>query len=258
MKKVLWLCIIVMVLLSCTKKSENALIVGMELAYPPFEMTDEQGKPTGVSVDLANAIGKKIGAKIQIENMAFDGLIPALKTSKIDFILSSMTATEERAKSISFSDPYLKTGLCLLVNVRSKIQTIQDINVSDKTVVVKKGTTGHIYASEYLKNAKVLVVDKESSAVMEVVQNTADAFIYDQMSTFKNWQANSSETRAILKPFKEEAWAIGLRQEDTELKEKINKALSELKAEGFFEQLGDKYLSEQKAAFKELGYPFYF
>lgn len=258
MKTYLMMCIILMMLLSCAKSPSNTIVVGMELAYPPFEMTDEQGKPTGVSVDLAKAIGEKIGTKIQIENMAFDGLIPALKTSKIDFILSSMTATEERAKSIAFSDPYLKTGLCLLVNVRSKVQGIQDLNFADKKVVVKKGTTGHIYATEFLKNAQILVVDKESSAVMEVVQNTADAFIYDQMSTFKNWQANSAETRAILKPFKEENWAIGLRQEDKDLQEKINKALTELKAEGFFEQLGEKYLSEQKAAFKELGYPFYF
>ena len=89
------------------------LIVGMELAYPPFEMTDTQGNPAGVSVDLANALGEYLHRKVVIQNIRFDGLIPELKVGKIDLIISSMTATPERAQAIDFSEPYLKTGLCL-------------------------------------------------------------------------------------------------------------------------------------------------
>src|SRR5947207_15782299 len=93
------------------ENSKDTLIVGMELKYPPFEMTDEQGNPKGVSVDMANALGRYLGKKIVIQNIAFDGLIPSLKSGKIDLIISSMTATTERTQSIDFSDPYLKTGL---------------------------------------------------------------------------------------------------------------------------------------------------
>ena len=90
----------------------------MELSYPPFEMTDPQGRPTGVSVRLAEALAKHLGRELVVENIAFDGLIPALKTGKIDCIISSMTATPERSRSIAFSEPYLKTGLALLVGTK--------------------------------------------------------------------------------------------------------------------------------------------
>src|SRR4030088_2492809 len=75
------------------KSSHDHLIVGMELGYPPFEMTDTQGKPTGVSVDLAHELGKHLGREIEFQNIPFDGLIPSLQTRKIDLIISSMTAT---------------------------------------------------------------------------------------------------------------------------------------------------------------------
>ena len=100
------------------------LKVGMELAYPPFEMTDAAGKPTGVSVRIAAARGKHLERDVVIENIAFDGLIPALKVGKIDCIISSMTATPERAKSIAFSEPYLKTGLALLVGAKSAVMRL--------------------------------------------------------------------------------------------------------------------------------------
>ena len=112
------------------------LVVGMELAYPPFEMTDTAGKPTGVSVDLANALGKSLERPVLIQNMAFDGLIPALKTGKVDLVISSMTATEERAKSIDFSDPYISTGLCLLLKKDSTAQSIADLDKEGVKVAV--------------------------------------------------------------------------------------------------------------------------
>lgn len=236
---------------------KGELVVGMELAYPPFEMTDTAGKPAGVSVDLANELGKALGRKIVIRNMAFDGLIPALKTGKIDLIISSMTANEERAKSIDFSDPYLSTGLCLLVGRNSPVNSIADVDQPGRTVAVKKGTTGHAYAGKHMRKAKILVLDKEASAVLEVVQGKADAFIYDQMSTYQNWRKNPETTRAILVPFQKESWAVGLRKGNDELRKKVNAFLTEFRARGGFEKLGDTYLKEQKDAFKKLGYPFY-
>jgi polar amino acid transport system substrate-binding protein len=238
-------------------EARDTLIVGMELAYPPFEMTDVKGEPTGVSVDLAHALGKALGKKIVIQNMAFDGLIPSLKTGKIDLIISSMTATAERAKSIDFSDPYLQTGLCLLVNKESPIQTIADLDRPGRKVAVKKGTTGHTYAAGHIKRAEVLVLDKEAAAVLEVVQGKADAFIYDQMSTYQNWQRNQKTTRALLTPFQQESWAVGLRKGNDALKNQINGFLRDFRARGGFDQLGNRYLKEQKQQFKRLGYPFF-
>ena len=238
-------------------EKSDTLIVGMELAYPPFEMTDTKGRPTGVSVDLAKALGAALGMQVKIENMAFDGLIPSLKTGKIDLIISSMTATAERAQSIDFSDPYLQTGLCLLVRKNSPVQGISDLDKAGMTIAVKKGTTGHSYAGKQLKHARVLVLDKEAAAVLEVVQGKADAFIYDQMSTYSNWQRNPQTTRAILQPFQQESWAVGIRKGNDPLKARINAFLKEYRDAGGFEKLGDTWLKEQKQQFKRLGYPFF-
>jgi polar amino acid transport system substrate-binding protein len=242
----------------CAQKSHDHLIVGMELAYPPFEMTDQQGRPTGVSVDLANALGQYLGRQVEIQNIPFDGLIPSLQSGKIDLIISSMTATAERAKSISFSDPYLKTGLCLLVGKNSPIQSIQDADQPDKTIAVKRGTTGHVFAAGNIKHARLLVLEKEDACVLEVIQGKADAFIYDQISTYENWRRNQETTRPILKPFQEESWAIGLRQGDDALLKQVNQFLKDYQARGGFDELGARYLKDQKEAFRKLGYPFYF
>ncbi|HEY4745362.1 MAG TPA: transporter substrate-binding domain-containing protein [Desulfuromonadaceae bacterium] len=236
----------------------GTLTVGMELSYPPFEMTDDKGVPAGVSVDLAMALGRALGKRVVIRNMAFDGLIPALKSGTIDLIISSMTITPERAQTVAFSDPYLTTGLCLLVGMRSPLTSIADLDRPGITVAVKKGTTGHLYAAARIRNARVLVVDREAAAVLEVVQGTADAFIYDQMSVYRNWRRNPETTRALLKPFQQEQWGIVLRRGDERLKGEINRFLRAFRGQGGFDRLGDRYLGDQKQAFRELGVPFYF
>lgn len=250
----LWLCT------SCTRTAPapDVLRVGMELAYPPFEMQDPQGNPAGVSVDLAHALGEYLHEPVTIENIPFSGLIPALKTGKIDVIISSMTETPERAGSIDFSAPYLRTGLCMLVKKDSAIQGIGGVDRAGVTVVVKQGTTGQAYARDHLKAARVLVLEKETACVLEVTQGKADVFLYDQMSTYTNWKNNPDTTRALLRPFQAESWAIGLRQGNDALRAKVNAFLNAYRASGGFEQLGDRYLSEQKAAFRELGVPFVF
>jgi polar amino acid transport system substrate-binding protein len=238
--------------------AEPPLRVGMELGYPPFEMRDEKGEPAGVSVDMAKALGESLGRPVDIQNLPFDGLIPSLKAGKIDLILSSMTATEERARAIDFSEPYLRTGLCLLVSTKSDIQASTDLDRPGRSVAVKKGTTGHLYAAKNLHKAKVLVLDKEGAAVLEVVQGKADAFLYDQMSVYSHWRRNEASTRAILAPFQQESWAIGLRKDSKELKNQVNGFIKAYRDSGGFERLGDKWLAEQKGEFRRLGIPFFF
>lgn len=239
------------------EETAKPLIVGMELAYPPFEMTDTSGKPTGVSVDLATDLAKSLGRPVVIENTAFDGLIPALKTGKIDLVISSMTATAERAQSIDFSEPYISTGLSLLLKKDSTAKGIADLDREGVKVAVKKGTTGHIFATNNLKKAQVLVLDKESAAVLEVSQGKADAFIYDQMSVYQNWQRNKETTQAILEPFQKESWAVGIRKGNDELKAQVNRFIKEYREKGGFEQLGERYLKEMKDEFKRLGSAFF-
>lgn len=237
--------------------SQNVLRVGMELSYPPFEMIDKEGKPCGISVEIAESLGRFSGKTIQIENIAFVGLIPSLKSHKIDLIISSMSVTEERKQAIDFSDPYLKIGLCLLISKESTVSSIENADKAGKVIVVKQGTTGQIYAQKNIKEATVLVLDKESACVTEVVQGKADAFIYDQISVFTNWQKNKDTTRALLNPFAIEAWAVGICKDRPQLKEEVNRFISIYRDSEEFQTLKDKYLSEQKAALQKLGIELY-
>jgi polar amino acid transport system substrate-binding protein len=243
-----------------TKIKENKVLrVGMELAYPPFEMSDKQGNPSGVSVDFAKGLASYLGQEIQIENIAWDGLIPSLKTGKIDLIISSMTITDERKKSIDFSIPYAQSSLAILANKSSNIKSIDDLNVEGKKVAVKKGSTGHIYARDYLKNAEILVFDKESNSVLEVVQGKVDGFIYDQLTIYKNYSKNKTTTEPLLKSFQKdfEYWGVALRQNDP-LKEKVNAYIKKAKENGTFAIFANTHLSEAKKTFDELNIPFFF
>jgi polar amino acid transport system substrate-binding protein len=230
----------------------------MEMSFPPFEMLDSSGQPAGVSVDLAKAMGQFLNRPIQFQNIPFDGLIPSLKTGKIDVIISSLTMTADREKSIDFSDPYLKMGLAILANKNSDIQSINDVDQHGHNVAVKRGTTANIYAFQHFKNAKILVFNDESACAIEVGQGKADCFIYDQISVFQNWKKHEDRTRAILQPFEQEEWAMGIRKGNDDLRNQINDFIKQFKATRGFEQLGVKYLGENKKAFEELGIPFYF
>jgi polar amino acid transport system substrate-binding protein len=239
--------------------AENApLIIGMELGYPPFEMIDPSGNPAGISVELAQALGQHLNRKIKIENIPFLGLIPALKTEKIDLILSSMSITPQRKASIDFSDPYLKIGLSLLVSMNSPLQSIVEANNSQYKFVVKAGTSGEVYARQYLAAAKIIVLDKETSCVLEVVQGKVDAFIYDQLSVYQNWKKNPQTTRALLKPFDVEEWGIGVRKGNEALLFQVNEFLRSFKGEDGIKKIVQKFLEPQMRTFQEMGIPFVF
>jgi polar amino acid transport system substrate-binding protein len=248
----------ILIFSSCQPPRAKQLVVGMELGYPPFEMADRAGQPAGISVEIARALGACLGEPVRIENLPFDGLIPALKSGKIDLIISSMTATPERAQSVDFSEPYLTTGLCILAGAATPIQGIADLDRPGVTIAVKKGTTGHTWAAGNLRQAALLVLDKENACVLEVVQGKAGAFIYDQMSVLAHWRKNPETTRALLRPFREERWAVGIRKGNDDLRKKVNAFLADFRARGGFDELGDRHLKEQKEAFRSLGIPFVF
>ncbi len=239
----------------CARKDPHQLVVGMELAYPPFEMTDEHNQPTGISVDLARALAAALHRNLVVQNTSFAGLIPALKTGKIDLVISSMTVTDDRRKSIDFSEPYLRTGICALLGAKSDVQSVTDLNQPGRTVAVKEGTTGFTYAREFLPRAHLLELSEEAACKLEVIQGKADAFIYDQMSVYQIHKQNPATTRAILQPIRQESWAVGVRKGNDTLREQVNAFLSDFRAKHGLEALGDKYLHDRDI-FKDMASPF--
>ena len=240
-------------------QEQEVLTVAMELAYPPFETKDEQGNPSGVSVDFMKDFGEYIGKEIRIENISFDGLIPSLQTGKADMVMSSMTITEERKETVDFSEPYANALLAVLTNKDSQITSVDDLNQEGKKVAVKTGSTGYLYAQEHLKNAEIIALQDESACVMEVSQGKADGFIYDQLTIYRNWQNNLYTTNAVFIPFQDvEPWGIAVKKGNTELLDQLNEFIETYREDGGFEELTEKYLSEEKEAFEELGFQWFF
>lgn len=240
---------------ACQSEKEETLVVAMELAYPPFETKDENGDPTGVSVDLAYAIGEYLGMEVEIVNTAWDGLITSLQTDVADMVISSMTITEAREEEIDFSDPYAKALLAILVNNESGVTSIEDLDQEGMVIAVKTGSTGYFYAQNYIENAEIVALSDESACVQEVVQGKADAFFYDQLTIYRNQIANPDTTSALYIPFQDtEYWGIAVQEGNEELVSKINEFLADYD----FSEITEKYLSEEKEAFDELGFEWFF
>jgi len=264
MKKILLIALVLVMisipLSSCSNNDDSELVVGMELAYPPFETTDGNNNPTGISVDMAYALGEFLDRPVRIENMEWSGLIPALTTGKVDIVISSMTITEERKKTVNFSDPYAKSQLSLLVNKESPVEEFNDLKGEDRKLAVKKGTTGHSYALAHLPEDNIVVFETETACVLEVSQGRADAFIYDAMTIYKNAQIHTDTTEAVFTPFQEdyEYWGAALSKDSTELLEDVNSFIKEYQDEGGMNALADKYLGEIKKVFDDKGLSFFF
>ena len=238
--------------------ADSPLRVGMDLSYPPFESRAPDGSPTGVSVRMAGALAQHLDRELQIVSMSFDGLIPALKTGDIDLVISSMTANEKRRQSIDFSDPYVRTGLAILTPTNSSISSLDDLKKPGTKLIVRLGTTGEMYAKKHLPDAKVTVLDQDAACVMEIVNGSGDAYIYDQLSIFRYHQKHSEKTRALLNPIQEEFWAIGLAKGNDTLRSSVNDFLEAYRASGAFDQLADEFLSKEKTMLQEMGVPFIF
>ena len=209
-------------------------------------------------MELARALADALGKKLVVRNTAFEGLIPALQTGKIDLILSSMTITAQRAESIDFSDPYLHVGICLLVNARAGVERPDALNRPERKVVVKTGTTGFFYAQEHLPAAHLLAISEPGACVLEVVQGKADAFIYDQFSIFQYQRQNPQTTRAVLEPLRREGWGIGIKKGNDDLRRQVNRFLADFRARKGLDTIAAKYLEADAETFHQMGNPFSF
>lgn len=261
LKYLFMLIIIVIGVVGCKdkKESEKPLIVAMELAYPPFEMKDLNGDPSGISVDFAKAFGKYINRNVKIENIAWEGLIPSVQTGKVDLVISSMSITKERMKVVDFSIPYSNSLQGILTNKKSNIKDFKDLDKKGNNIAVKTGSTGFIFAMKNVKNANVIALADESACVTEVLQGKADGFFYDQLTIYRNWQKNKNTTKPIFIPYQDvDVWGVATKKGNTVLLTQLNKFIVKYRAEGGFDKLSTKYLSKEKKDFDKLGFKWFF
>lgn len=228
------------VLTGCKDDSENVLRVGTNAEFPPFEYIGEDGNPDGFDIALIKAIGEKIGYEVQIENMEFASLVGSIGT-KTDVAIAGMTVDEERKQSVDFSDPYYDAVQYVIVKEGSDIKTAADLE--GKTIGVQLGTTGD-FAVEEIKDAIAAQYNKAVDAVNDLLNGRVDCVIVDKNPAL----VFEAEYEGIVAlpgdgfDFELEQYAIAIKKGNTELTEKINKALAELKEDGTYDKLVKEYI----------------
>ncbi|PIE61901.1 MAG: amino acid ABC transporter substrate-binding protein [Desulfobacterales bacterium] len=143
--------------------------VGFEAGYVPFEMTAKDGRFMGFDVDLAKALAKSMGVKVKFVNTAWDGIVPALVTGKIDLVIGGMTITQERNLKVNFTTPYIVIGQAILLNKKheGKVKSYKDLNDPKYTVVSRLGTTGEQSIKRMIPKAVYKSYEGQVEASME-------------------------------------------------------------------------------------------
>ena len=223
--------------------SNGTLVVGTNTAFPPFEYVGDDGNPDGFDIALIKAIGDKIGMDVQIQDMEFDSLVSSIG-GKIDVAIAGMTVTEERKNTVDFSDSYYEAVQAVLVPKGSAIATADDLK--NLKIGVQLGTTGEFIADE-IEGATVSAYNKAVDAVNDLNNGRVDCVIVDK-NPAEVFGAQFSDKVDVVPgtnfDFEPENYAIALPKGNTELADKINNALKELKADGTYDSLVSKYIEE--------------
>lgn len=232
------LVLFLMLIMSTLTFAKGKLYVGTNAEFPPFEYLDK-GEVVGFDIDLVKAIGKKLDMEIVIKDMAFDGLIPALETNKIDIVIAGMTASDERKMAVNFSNPYYTANQVIILNDNNNdIKTFDDLN--GKLVGVMLGFTGDVVVSE-MKDVKSKKYNASYAAIMELQNNKIDAIVLDS-ETALNYVKNNKGLKLAETSGEPEEYAIAISKKNSELLNKINTALDELKKDGTYETLLKKHM----------------
>ncbi|MFS2225911.1 lysine/arginine/ornithine ABC transporter substrate-binding protein [Pantoea sp. B65] len=227
------------------------LKLGIDPTFPPFEYKNAQGEIVGFDVDIGKAVCAKMQRKCVFVENSFDGLIPALKARKFDAILSSLSINDERKKSIDFSAPLFTTPAYLITHKNSGLSSGAD-DLTGKQVGVQQGSVFETYAHKHWQNKGVNIVAYASSDQIyaDLALGRLDATLDDATSATLSFlskpqgagfELNGEEVRD--NDLFGKGTGFGLRQGDDKLKEKIDKAIAEIKADGTFSKLNKKYFT---------------
>lgn len=222
---------------------EGKLIMATNATFPPYEYK-EGDAIVGIDAEVAQLIADKLGLELEIADVDFDSIIPGVQTGKYDIGMAGITVNEDRKEKVDFSDSYAKGVQVVIVKEGSDIASIDDLE--GKKIGTQQGTTGYIYASDTPENGgygeeNVIGYESGTVAVEALKSGKVDCVIIDNEPAKAYVSANEG-LKILDTEFANEDYAICFAKGNSELQEKVNAALKELKENGEFQKVVDKYI----------------
>ena len=228
-----------------TKTSDSdTLVMATNATFPPYEYVDGE-EYKGIDIEIAQAIADAMGKKLEVDDIDFDSIIPAIQSGKASMGMAGMTVTPDRQENVDFSDSYAKGVQVIIVKDGSDIASPDDLE--GKNIGVQTGTTGDIYCTGDYGQEHVKQFNNGPLAVAALVNDQIDCVVIDQEPA-KNYVAANSGLKILDTAYADEDYAIAIKKGNTELLDKVNGALKELEGDGTLQSIVDKYISADSAA----------
>ena len=250
MKKLIALILSALLLLSmaaCSGGSDGMtiekgkLIMSTNAEFPPYEMTTDDGGFAGIDIEIAQAIAKKLGLELVIDDMDFNAALLAVQQGKSDMVMAGVTVDPDRQKVMDFSNSYA-TGVQVII-VKEDSNVTAD-TLGDFMIGTQKGTTSDIYCSDDFGAEHVTTYDSSITAVQALINGQVDCVVVDNAPAQELVKANPG-LKILETEYITEKYAIGFNKGNTQLQEAVNKALAELTADGTIQKIIDKYITAE-------------
>lgn len=218
--------------------TEGVLTMSTNAAFPPYESTDDSGNVVGIDADIAAAIAEKLGLKLQIDDMDFDGALAAAQSGKSDIVMAGVTVNEDRLLTLDFTESYA-TGVQVVIVPEGSDVTLD--NLGEQQIGTQRGTTGYIYCTDDYGEDHVVAYDDAIAAVKALNNGQIDCVVIDSAPAQELVKANPGLT-ILDTEYVTEDYAIGVAKGNTALLDAVNGALKELVEDGTVQSIIDKYI----------------
>ena len=224
-----------------TTIEEGKLIMSTNAAFPPYEMTTDDGGFEGIDVEIAQAIANKLGLELVIDDMDFTAALEAAQSGMSDMVMAGVTVNEERLAVMDFSNTYA-TGVQVVIVKEGSDVTLD--NLGEQLIGVQNGTTGWQFCSDEFGDDHVSAFDNGITAVQALMQDQVDCVVIDQGPAEVFVSENAGLT-ILETEYAVEDYAIGVAKGNEGLLNAINTALAELQADGTVQSIIDKYITAE-------------
>ncbi|BBE71847.1 ABC transporter substrate-binding protein [Oharaeibacter diazotrophicus] len=228
-------------------KDWTKIRIGTEGAYPPFNYVDTDGKVKGFDVDIALALCEEMKAECEVVTQDWDGIIPALVAGKFDAIVASMSITDERKKTVDFTDKYYNTPPAIAAPKDTDIKGVTAADLAGKTIGVQGSTTHSAYSEATYKDSEVKIYPTSDEYKLDLANGRLDA-VNDDIVVLQEWL--KTEPGACCKivgtitpvvSIHGPGAGIAVRKEDTDLRDKLSAAIKAIRANGKYAEINKKY-----------------